>query len=657
TGALPAGVTFTDNGDGTATISGTATSGSGGSYPLVLTATNATGAVTQSFTLGVDEAPTITSPATATFSTGVTGTYVVTTTGYPAPAITLATGTLPSGLSLVDNGDGTATISGDPAAAGSDTVSVSASNASGSTATLSLAITVNTGAAPAITSGSSADFTQNSAGSFAITTTGSPTPQITETGVLPAGLALTANGDGTATLAGTPTGPAGSFPVTITASNGLSPDATQSFSVVVGGPPAFTSADSATLEAGTAGSFTVTTSGFPVPSFGWDNVPAGMTFTPNADGTATLSGTPATPGIYTMDLAAVNSYGSAQQTLTVTVQQAPAITSGNSATFTVGAVGSFTVTTTGSPTAAISESGPLPSGVTLTDNGDGTATLAGTPASGTDGSYPVTITASNGVSPDATQSFTLTVNKAPTAPAVTSPDNTGFTVGTAGTFTVTSTGYPVSAISESGALPSGVTLTDNGDGTATLAGTPASGSQGSFPVTITAANGVSPDATQTFTLTVTPATAAPVITSATGATFAAGTAGTFTVTSTGYPVAAISQTGALPSGVTLTDNGDGTATLAGTPAAGSQGTYTLTITASSSAGTATQSFVLTVNSAPAFTSAASASAAAGQAFSFTVATSGLPIPALSEAGTLPSGVTFTDNGDGTGTLAGTVGAG
>ena len=189
---------------------------------------------------------------------------------------------------------------------------------------------------------------------------------------------------------------------------------------MVGGPPAFTSAASTTLDTGASGSFTVTTSGFPAPSFGWDNVPTGMTFTPNTDGTATLAGTPTTPGTYTMDLLATNSYGSAQQTLTVTVQQAPAITSGSSATFTVGANGTFTVTTTGSPTAAISESGTLPTGVTFTDNGDGTATLAGTPAAGQDGSYPITITASNGVSPDATQSFTLTVNKAPTAPAITS---------------------------------------------------------------------------------------------------------------------------------------------------------------------------------------------------------------------------------------------
>ena len=47
----------------------------------------------------------------------------------------------------------------------------------------------------------------------------------------------------------------------------------------------------------------------------------------------------------------------------------------------------------------MSETGALPDGVTFVDNGDGTATLAGTPAAGTGGTYPITITATNGVGP------------------------------------------------------------------------------------------------------------------------------------------------------------------------------------------------------------------------------------------------------------------
>jgi hypothetical protein len=62
----------------------------------------------------------------------------------------------------------------------------------------------------------------------------------------------------------------------------------------------------------------------------------------------------------------------------------------------------------------LSESGSLPSGVSFIDNGDGTATLSGTPVAGSAGTYPIVIAASNGVSPEATQSFTLTVQGPPT---------------------------------------------------------------------------------------------------------------------------------------------------------------------------------------------------------------------------------------------------
>src|SRR5204862_292329 len=99
----------------------------------------------------------------------------------------------------------------------------------------------------------------------------------------------------------------------------------------------------------------------------------------------------------------------------------------------VGSSGSFVVTTTGNPSSSISRIGVLPAGVTFVDNGDGTATLSGTPAAGTGGIYPLTLTATNGVNPGATQAFSLTVNQ---APAITSANHATFTVGTAGTFTV-----------------------------------------------------------------------------------------------------------------------------------------------------------------------------------------------------------------------------
>lgn len=87
---------------------------------------------------------------------------------------------------------------------------------------------------------------------------------------------------------------------------------------------------------------------------------------------------------------------------------ASAITSANATTFQQGQFGSFAVTATAAPAiTGITESGSLPAGVTFTDNGDGTATISGTPTAS--GNFPITITASNGSGPDATQPFTLTV--------------------------------------------------------------------------------------------------------------------------------------------------------------------------------------------------------------------------------------------------------
>lgn len=108
---------------------------------------------------------------------------------------------------------------------------------------------------------------------------------------------------------------------------------------------------------------------------------------------------------------------------------APAITSAPAATFQVGKAGSFTVAATGLPAPALSEAGALPGGVSFTDNGDGTASLLGTPAVGTGGIYPIMIKASNGALPDAEQSFSLTVQAPPTASIVTPANGATYTQG------------------------------------------------------------------------------------------------------------------------------------------------------------------------------------------------------------------------------------
>src|SRR5439155_4113170 len=96
-----------------------------------------------------------------------------------------------------------------------------------------------------------------------------------------------------------------------------------------------------------------------------------------------------------------------------------------------------------------------------------------------------------------------------------------------------------------------------------------------------------------FALFSQPAPQAPAITSADSATFQLGAAGGFTVLSSGSPTSALSESGALPAGVSFVDNHDGSAVLTGTPTAG--GTFNLTISATNAAGNTTQNFVLTVS--------------------------------------------------------------
>jgi Big-like domain-containing protein/putative Ig domain-containing protein len=177
-------------------------------------------------------------------------------------------------------------------------------------------------------------------------------------------------------------------------------------------------------------------------------------------------------------------YAASSGTASESVEELPAITSGDSATFTLNQGDSFTVTASGVPTPAISESGPLPTGVEFKDG-----VLSGTPTQ--EGVYPITLTATNEAG-FSSQSFTLTVD----APAkITSADSTTFSYGSPGTFTVSASGTPAPVIEAWGTLPAGVSFTDG-----VLSGTPEQ--TGTFQITLTASNGIGGDSVQRFNLTV-----------------------------------------------------------------------------------------------------------------------------------------------------------
>ncbi|HZP64731.1 MAG TPA: Ig-like domain repeat protein, partial [Rudaea sp.] len=149
--------------------------------------------------------------------------------------------------------------------------------------------------------------------------------------------------------------------------------------------------------------------------------------------------------------------------------QAPTITSANSTQFIVGEAGTFSVASTGVPSPALTLTGcTLPANLTFVDNGNGTGTLAGTPAAGTAGTYNCTITASNGIPPDATQPFTLTVANAPSTTTLGANPPSPSVFGQSVTFTATVTATPPAVGTPTGT----VTFLDNGSsiGTGTLSG-------------------------------------------------------------------------------------------------------------------------------------------------------------------------------------------
>ena len=114
---------------------------------------------------------------------------------------------------------------------------------------------------------------------------------------------------------------------------------------------------------------------------------------------------------YTFAVVAVNDSGtgpaSTPSATVIAGASAPQITSANHITFTKGSSGTFTMTATGYPAPTFTvTAGTLPTGVTL--NGT-TGVLSGTPAADAAATCVVIITASNGVSPAASQSLTITV--------------------------------------------------------------------------------------------------------------------------------------------------------------------------------------------------------------------------------------------------------
>jgi flagellar hook assembly protein FlgD/PKD repeat protein len=248
---------------------------------------------------------------------------------------------------------------------------------------------------------------------------------------------------------------------------------------------------------------------------------------------------------------------------------APTITSGAPpVTATVGAAYQFAFAGTGSPLPTYTISGgQLPAGLTLSAAG----LLSGTPTES--GTFTFSVSASNSVGNADAGPFAVVVDR---APAFTSgaPGDTA-KVGAAYLFSFAADGSPAPTFAlGGGALPPGLTLDSSGG----LAGTPTQA--GTFTFSVSAANSVATTTAGPYTLNI---TQGPAFTS--GEPAATGTVGVpfgFAFAATGTPAPTFTIVdGALPDGLKL----DGTGALSGTPT--TTGTFTFSVKASNSAGTAT----------------------------------------------------------------------
>ena len=338
---------------------------------------------------------------------------------------------------------------------------------------------------------------------------------------LPAWLTLTDNGDGTATLAGTPVnGDVGSNNVVLVVTDRAGATATQSFTIEVSNtedPPVFTSTPVLIANRGVQYIYsivaedpdpgevlTITITGLP----GWLN------FADQGGGNANLSGVPAETdvGMHSITLTVTDATGATdQQSFVINVKAAnntPFITSIPVPTAEVGETYTYLLTVEDDDAGEVLTitAVTLPGWLTFTDHGDGTATITGIPAEAQLGNHQVIIDVTDAAGAKATQNFNIEVLEANEPPVFTSTPVETAKEEILYEYMITAEDPDAGDVLtiSAGQLPSWLSLTDNGGGSATLSGTPQPGDATTIQITLTVTDKAGEQAVQQFTLTVNP---------------------------------------------------------------------------------------------------------------------------------------------------------
>lgn len=508
------------------------------------------------FTLSTGAAPSFTGPTSLTFyTTNVGHKGIIRATGVPAPTLTLESGSIPFQAAATP-GEGHFVCCSGSGSSFNTTAVVRATNEVG-TATQTINIEIIDSSNPVRISQISAPPANATMGQFVkwvYQATGNgemagPVQFYTNV-TLPAGLQLIDHGDGTAEISGVMTG-------------------SKLYTCPLG---------DCALFASTGGKF------YP-PDISFNNPPIWANHIP---------------------IEAVN----------LTMKAPPqAQLADASVTFDAGVPASFVLGTTGGTTRSIIDApcGGLPAWATLTDNQNGTATLAGTPPRIL-GQLSVDIklrVQTLGVLPldsTCTPNFKVSVGG---APRVLSGDTATFVVGSTGAFGIVASD-PAATITAGSTLPDGLRFTANGDGTASIQGVPPAGAgqERTFEYSV---SGVITVRILSQTISIPyylydslriQVREAPSLTLPPVIYFMTGAPNQFGISPRGFPslgdMQLTLQNSTLPTGVefrygTLLSALPGSGTLEGAPAPGAEGrSFPITFTATNSAGIATRSTVLQV---------------------------------------------------------------
>ncbi len=245
----------------------------------------------------------------------------------------------------------------------------------------------------------------------------------------------------------------------------------------------------AAFPANTGGSVTIQAHGIPAPTFSVSgSLPAGCiltnyTTTPGVGTVQLFCGSSVGVTSTSFNLVITNSASSISVPFKIDVDTPIHITSSTDYTMTYGVPVNFTVTATGSPVHFDNPTAAFPAGIIITDNGNGTASITGTPmGSGAFGCFNQNrpdhqcgITASNALYSDFSPVH-VTVASPPFS--ITSPDHVTFRAGEPNTFVVsmnggvTPAGFNVYQFVDVCGKPSWLTETLRPDGNMVLSGTP-----------------------------------------------------------------------------------------------------------------------------------------------------------------------------------------